>query len=300
MTEEIKLTFLGTAGSVPTSRRNSQSMWIQYKGENILVDCGEGTQRQMRKAKLNPCKLNGILITHWHSDHVLGLPGLLQTMNLSGYNKKLYIYGPKGIKKLVKDFLKFFFIKPRYDIEIKEAHGKFLEGGDFYLEAGKMKHGIACNGYNFVKKDMIRINKSKLKKSKLPNGPHMNKLKKGKNIIYKGKRYLAKNLTYKEKGKKISIILDTYFHAGISKFVKDADLFIIESTFEAGLEDMAREKKHMTSKQDAQIAKKAKVKKLILTHLSDRYDKDFNLILGGAKKIFKNSHLVKDLDVVKI
>ena len=95
MTEKIKITFLGTSGSVPSAMKNHPAILLTYQGENILIDCGEGTQRQFRKAKLNPCKINRILITHWHTDHILGLPGLIKTLALSGYKKQLYIYGPR-------------------------------------------------------------------------------------------------------------------------------------------------------------------------------------------------------------
>ena len=113
MAEKIKLTFLGTGSAIPTARRNHPATLLQYKDENILVDCGEGTQRQFRKAKLNPCKITRILISHWHGDHVLGLPGLLQTLNLNGYNGKLVLYGPKGSKQkfqeMVAPYLGFYW-----------------------------------------------------------------------------------------------------------------------------------------------------------------------------------------------
>src|SRR3989344_5690783 len=100
MTKEIKLTFLGTADAIPSKARNHTAILLSFGGENILVDCGEGTQRQFRKADLNPCKITKILITHWHADHVLGLPGLLKTMAMNGYNKKLVIYGDRKSTRL--------------------------------------------------------------------------------------------------------------------------------------------------------------------------------------------------------
>ena len=108
MTKKIELTFLGTSDAVPTKQRSHTSILLNYAGENILVDCGEGTQRQFRFAELNPCKITRILITHWHGDHVLGIPGILQTLALSGYNKTLYIYGPKGTKEFMQNLLKTF------------------------------------------------------------------------------------------------------------------------------------------------------------------------------------------------
>ena len=98
MTEKVEIVFLGTGSAVPTIRRNHPSIFLRYKDESILFDCGEGTQRQIRKAKLNPCKLTRLFITHWHGDHVLGIPGLLQTLALNNYNRELEIYGPKGTK----------------------------------------------------------------------------------------------------------------------------------------------------------------------------------------------------------
>ena len=119
----IKLTFLGTSDSIPTEERNHTSILLTYEGENILIDCGEGTQRQIRKAKLNPCKITRILITHWHGDHVLGIPGLLQTLSMSGYNKTLYIYGPEGTKKFMKELLKISHLLKTTKSMLKKFRG---------------------------------------------------------------------------------------------------------------------------------------------------------------------------------
>lgn len=296
----IKIVFLGTSDQIPSAERNHSSILLNYNGENILVDCGEGTQRQFRKAKLNPCKTTRLLITHWHNDHVLGIPGLLSTLALSGYNKTFFIYGPKGTKNFIRDLLKVFGFQRKYKIIVEDVEGKFFETKDFYLEAEKMEHGILCNAYSFVKKGMIRIDKTKLKKSKLPHGPLLQKLKQGKDIVYKGKKYLAKNLTFSEGDKKISFVLDTLDNKKIVPFVKDSDLLICESSFSSDLKEKAKEHLHLTSKQAGDIAKKSKSKKLILTHLSQRYERNQKKILNEVKKVFKNTFLVKDLDVVEV
>ncbi|MEK6913132.1 MAG: ribonuclease Z [Nanoarchaeota archaeon] len=295
----IKVIFLGTSGAVPTAERNHTSILLEYKDENILVDCGEGTQRQFRKAKLNPCKITRILITHWHGDHVLGLSGLLQTLSFSGYNKPLLIYGPKGTKEFVRNLLKTFYFQGKCPIEVEEVEGKFLETDDFYIKAESMSHGIPCNAYTFVKKDRIRIDKAKLKKTKL-EGPILKKLKEGKDVTYDGKKYLAKNLTYKETGRKVSFVFDTSFNSRIIPFVENSDLLICESTFDADMEEKAGEYKHLTAKQTAEIAKKSKSKKLVLTHISQRYNQNLKKILDSAKKGFKDSVLVRDLDVLEV
>jgi ribonuclease Z len=294
-----KIIFLGTSDAVPTAERNHTAILLEHDGENILIDCGEGTQRQFRKAKLNPCKITKILITHCHGDHILGISGLLQTLNFSGYNKPVLIYGPKGIKEFMKLVLQTFAFQGRYKIEVKEVEGKFFENDDFYLEAKSMTHGIPCNAYTFVKKNKIRINKEKLKKTPL-EGPILKKLKEGKDVVYKGKKYFAKDLIYEEKGEKISFILDTSLNTKIIPFAKDSDLLICESTFDSDSEERAKEYKHLTSNQAAEIAKKSKSKKLILTHISQRYSSNPKKILLSAKKVFKNSFLANDLDVFEI
>jgi len=296
----IKITFLGTADSIPSVNRNHSAILITYSGENILVDCGEGTQRQFRKAGLNPCKISKILITHIHGDHILGLPGLLKTLAMSGYNKKLEIYGPRGIKFFLKDLFKLFSMGNEFPIEVKEVEGVFFENPDFYLESKKMDHNVPCNAYSFVKKSQIRIDKEKLSKSKIPPGKHLLELKQGKNIQYNGKKYLLKDLTFKEEDKKITIILDTGLNSNSNILAKNSDILICDSSFGEDFKDKAKEHKHLTAGEAAGIAKKSKSKKLILTHISQRYDRRRKNILDEAKKIFKNSILVNDLDVLEL
>jgi ribonuclease Z len=302
MSEKIKLTFLGTADAIPSAKRNHTSILLNYKEENILIDCGEGTQRQFRKKKLNPCKVTRILITHWHGDHVLGIPGLLSTLAFSGYNKTLYIYGPQGTELSIKRILELFNFKRDYEIKVEEIKGEgriFFENDDFYLEAESMTHRIPCNSYTFVKKGLRKIDKKKLLKVKLPAGPLLKKLKEGENIIYQGKKFYSKDLTFEEKNKKISFVLDTSLNNKIVPFVKNSDLLICESTFGSELEEHAKKYKHLTSIQSAQIAKSAKVKELILIHISQRY-KNSKKILQEAKKIFKNVQIAEDFDRIEI
>ena len=299
----IKITFLGTSDAIPSKARNHPAVLISYKDENILVDCGEGTQRQFRKAGINPGKITKMLITHWHGDHVLGIPGILQTLAFSDYKKTLEIYGPVGTKKYIKQMMKTFVFSGKLNFKIFEINknGRFFDKREFFLEAQEMTHGCPCLAYNFVIAGKIRINKEKLKKLKIVSGPHLSKLKTGKDIFYKGKKYSSKNLTYTEPEKKISIVMDTTANSKIETFVKNSDILIIDSTYNAASEILAKEHKHMTSKQAATIAKNAKVKKLVLTHISQRYSKNSSELLNEAKKIFnKNVFLPKDLDKIEI
>jgi len=300
MSKKIKITFLGTGGMIPDEKRNHPAFLLTSQTENILVDCGEGTQIQFRRAKLNPCKITKILITHWHGDHTFGLPGLLRTLATSGYNKRLYIYGPRGFKKHMNEMFKAFGAVTEFEIKVKEVSGKFFENEDFYLEAESMVHVQPCNAYSFVLKGRKRIDKSKLKKYRIKPGKHLQKLKQGKGISHLGKKYRAKDLTFTEKGKKVSFVLDTVMNNKIVSFVKNSDVLICESTFDSSLKDKAKEYKHLTSKQAGEIAKKSKAKELYLVHISQRYSKDNKKILNEAKKIFKKTHIPKDLDVVGV
>ena len=140
----------------------------------------------------------------------------------------------------------------------------------------------------------------KLKKAKLPSGPLLQKLKEGKNISYGKKKYLVKDLTYKEEDKKVCFVVDTRMNKKIVPFVKNSNLLICETTFGKDLVSDAKEKGHLTSVQAGEIAKKSKVKKLVITHVGSRYDKDVDFILKETKKVFKNSVLVKDLDSLEV
>jgi ribonuclease Z len=299
----MKLTFLGTSDAIPTATRNHSAALLTYDGENILVDCGEGTQRQFKKAKISPTKITRLLITHWHGDHILGIPGLIQSLGLMGYKKTLYIYGPKGTKKYMKELMRTFVYAGdnRYPIKVQEvSNSKFLETKDFYLESKPMTHKTPCNAYCFVKKGKLRIDKKKLKKFKIPSGPLLGKLKQGKDIKYKGKIYKASQLTYKQNETKISFVFDTTLNPRIVPFVKNSTILISEATFLEELKATAKSYGHLTAKQAAEIAKKSNSKKLILTHISQRYEKNLDAILKEAKKTFKNSSLAKDLDVVEV
>lgn len=294
------MTFLGTGAMIPNEKRNHPAFLLSYKEENILIDCGEGTQVQFRKAKLNPCKITRILITHWHGDHTFGLPGLLRTLETSGYNKKLIMYGPKGFKKHMEEMFVAFGSIDKYQIQILEVAGKFFENQDFYLEADKMIHVQPCNAYSFVLKNKSKINKAKMKKLKLPPGKHIQDLKMGKDIVLSGKRFKAKDFVFKEESKKITVVLDTVMNKNAIALAKDADLLVCEATFGKDQSHLAREYQHLTSTQAAEIAKKANVKKLVVTHLSDRYSKNPTPILSEAKKVFKNSSFANDLDVLTV
>jgi ribonuclease Z len=302
MASKIKVTFLGTSAQIPSPRRNHTAILLTYNQENILIDCGEGTQTQFRKAKINPGKLTKILITHIHGDHTFGLPGLLNTLSFSEYKKTLHIYGPKGFRDFMKEFLSMFKIERNFKVEVHEItnSGKIFENEEFELHSEKMQHGIPANAYYFKLKDKLRINKEKIKKVKITDVKSLKNLKQGKDITHNKKKYKNSQLTYIEPGKKVSFVLDTLYNDKIIPFVKDSDLLICESTYCSDKKEMAEEHKHLTAEQAGKIAKKGKVKKLILTHISGRYELKDKYVLGESKKFFENIKIAKDFDSFEI
>jgi ribonuclease Z len=299
--EKINITFLGTSDSLPTKNRNHTSILLSYKSENILVDCGEGTQRQLKKANLSPLKITKILITHWHGDHILGLPGLFQTLALLGYSKMLQIYGPKGTKKFISEIMKMFIFVDRIKYQVHEvSNSTIINEIDYKIEAFPLKHTKYSNGYAFIENEKLRIDKKKLAKLKLPHSPLLKKLTQGKDIIIKNKKIKSSSLTYKQDGRKVSFIFDTAFENSIISKVKNSNLIISESTYMKNDSALARKHNHLTSTQAAQIAKKSKSKSLILTHIAGRYEHKFSDILKEVKNIFKQSSIAKDLDSISL
>lgn len=296
----MKITFLGTSASVPTKDRNHTAIVLSFKNENILLDCGENTQRQLTIAGISAPRITKILISHWHGDHVLGLPGLISTLASTGNLKPIEIYGPKGTKKYFNFMMKSFLDNHRLKIKVIEVNeGIFFKSEDFYLEAAKLKHPIPCLAFSFVEKDKRKVSKEYLKKVGLPSGPIIRNLQLGKNIKFKGKTIKAKDATYVKEGRKLTFISNAGLSPSCIKISKNADILICESTFADDLKDKAIEYEHLTARQAATIAKKAKAKKLFLTHFSPRYT-DVSLMEKEAKSVFKNVVCAKDFMVFSL
>lgn len=295
----MKLVFLGTGGMVPTKQRNVMSMYLEYGGQGILIDCGEGTQRQMSLANINRLKIKKILITHWHGDHVAGLIGLIQTLGNVDNPSRIDLYGPKQTKHYMSHLLKSCSFDLRADLHIHEIEPTkqepitFFENEHFSLQAANMLHKIECLGYSFIEKNKRNIQLEKVKELGLEQGPLLGKLQKGQSITINNKTISPDDVSTIKQGKKITFILDTTFTPAIRNIAKDADLLISEANYESSLKEKAQEYKHMTAQDVASIAKEAKVKRLILTHFSQRY-KSVESIQKEAQEIFPNTACAYD------
>lgn len=253
-------------------------MYLEYKGEGILFDCAEGTQRQMRICGISLAKVHKILISHWHGDHILGLPGLLLTIASLELNRKVEIYGPRGSKKAFQSLFGGIEFEHKFNIIITEVgEGKVFENDDYAIESLPMKHPVPCVGYSFIEKDRRRINVEAVKKLGIPDGPVLGKLQRGENVEWKNKKVLADDVTRTIKGRKLTFITDTIPNANCAVLAANADVLVIDSTYTSELADKAKEHGHLTALEAAQIASSAGVKKLVLTHFSARYKNTIEL-----------------------
>ena len=295
----IRVTFLGTGCMQPTKNRNHAGILLSYKNENILMDCGEGIQRQMRFAGVKPAKITKLLITHWHGDHVFGIPGLLSAMGADKADKTLKIYGPVGSKNYIEHMFKSFAAKEIIGHEVIEVtKGTIFESDDFILEAQPLKHSVHCIGFSFIEKDRRRIIVGTAEKLGL-RGPILGRLQQGEDVIMDGKKIKSKDLTYRVIGKKISYISDTLPCDGADKLARDADLLISEGTHLDDIKEKTAKVMHLTVKQAALIASENNAKKLIITHISPRY-KAPSEALAEAKIYFDNSKVAEDFMTIKI
>ena len=248
-------------------------------------------------------QISKIFITHFHGDHFLGIPGLIQTMQLNDRDIPLHIYGPKGISQLVKQLLSLGYFKPKYRIISHEIdEGNDVDFKDYTISALKVNHGIPAFAYALEEKMRPgKFDKPKALDLGIPEGPLFSKLQRGEAITLKNGKKINpdKVLGPPRKGRKIVFSGDTRPVNNMIKFAKDADVLIHEATFDSTLPDIPLEYGHTTAFQAGEIAKKANVEKLFLTHISPRYLNDKE-IENDARKAFKNASVARDFEEFEI
>jgi len=297
----LELIFLGTGGSTPTRERNLPSVVIKYDSELLMFDCGEGTQRQMGLVRLSPAKKMKIFISHMHGDHVFGLPGLIQSMALLGRQNSLEIYGPKGVKdfvELVNETVQFNVTFPIRIHEVKA--GKIDDAERYEVRAAWADHVVPCIAYSFAERPRPgKFHVQVARRLGVPEGPLWKMLQMGKAVRVKGKRIDPRLVVGPPKpGIKVVYATDTRPSRRVASLASNADVLIHDGTFDGSLEEKAGPDGHSTASQAAKVAKAARVRKLVLTHISARY-RDPSILLREAKKIFRSTVVARDLMTIK-
>lgn len=305
----MELEFLGTGAGVPAKHRNVSGIAFKLLDERNAVwlfDCGEGTQMQILRTNIRPRKIEKIFITHLHGDHIFGLPGLISSRSFQGGNETLEIYGPKGIKNFIQTALKISQTRLSYNIKFFEIEneGLIFKDQQFQVYCQKLDHGITSYGYRVVEADHEgELQVAELQKLGVAPGPIYGRLKKGETVtLADGRQLSGKDFVgAAKKGRIVTILGDTRRTQSAIELARGADALVHESTFNKNEAQMAKAYFHSTTHQAADVAKRAGVKQLLLTHISARYlGKDAVGLETEAKEIFPNTKIVKDFDVIEI
>ncbi|WP_410507264.1 ribonuclease Z [Methanosarcina hadiensis] len=294
----LRIIFLGTGGSLPTRNRNPSAVIINFKGELLLFDCGEGTQQQMMRAKTGMMSLSSIFISHFHADHFLGIPGLIQTMSFLGRKEPLTIYGPEGTKEFTEFFKILGYCNLKYEVRgVELSPGDIVEGKDYVVRALRTEHSIPSLGYALIENPRPgRFNRARAVGLGVPPGPLFAKLQKGSPVEVDGKIIMPEEVVGAPRpGRKVIYTGDTRPCEEVLEASRDADILIHDGSFADEMADWAGESMHSTAGEVAALAKEAGVRKLVLTHVSSRYTDDVEPILKDSKKVFENVIVAEDL-----
>jgi len=295
----VKLTILGCYAATPRTLTNPTSQVLEIKNHMFLIDCGEGTQVQLRKHKIKFSRINHIFISHLHGDHFFGLPGLISTFRLLGRDKEMHVYGPKGIKEAITLLLKLgdsWTNYPLYFHELKSKESETVyEDEKVSVKTIPLDHRVYTNGYLFREKlgerklDINAVTEYGIDKAYFQN------IKNGKDVVLDSGERIANSLLSFDppKPKSYAFCSDTAFKPAIVPLISGVDTLYHEATFLESEAQLAVKTKHATAKEAAQIAKEAKVGTLVLGHYSTRY-KSISLFKEEAQQIFENVELADD------
>lgn len=295
----INLTILGCHSATPRVNAFPTSQYLEINNNHFLIDCGEGTQRQMRKYKVGFSKINHIFISHLHGDHFYGLVGLLSTYGILSREKEMHIFGPKGIKAATLQMLKVSESHAKFNMIFHELSSKkselIYEDEKVTVHTIPLTHRVYTNGYLFKEKEKPR----KLNMLNISGYPEIDKadylnIKAGRDVQLASGEVISNSAITLAPSKALSFAFcsDTSYKPDIVPIIKDVDLLYHEATFLADRQDLAKKTKHSTSLEAAQIAKEANVGQLVVGHYSGRYP-DTSLFQKEAETVFKNVALAK-------
>ncbi len=294
----IEAIVLGSSCSIPTRDRNLPALLIKRKTSRVLFDCGEGTQRQLMIARLKFMRIDHVFITHWHADHFAGLLGLVQTMNLEGRERPLYVYGPRGTPRFVRRLLSIGYYDNPFEVMARTMRpgSRVVVDDGVTVRAYRTDHRVPSIGLVYQEEDTLHLDPERARSLGVRDPRMLGRLKEGEAISVNGKRITPEMVLSRKRGRKIVYTGDTRPTRETVKAARGADVLFHDATF-ASEHDRARETAHTTARDAARIAKEAGVKMLVLTHISRRYTSEKNSprkLLEEAKKIFPNTVLAED------
>jgi ribonuclease Z len=297
---DLDLVFFGTSGSVPTAQRAPSALLVRRGSERLLVDCGEGTQRQMLRSTVGLVELREVFLTHYHADHYLGLPGMLKTFALRGREADLTVYGPPGLVDLF-GALKRIFGKLTYGLDLEELQpGDVLERDGYKLVMFAPAHGVSSVGYALV--EAPRPGRFDLEAADAlgVEPPQRGLLQRGEAVELQDGRVVTPDavLGPPRPGRKLVIAGDTAPSPVVLEAAREAEVLVHEATFLDEERERARETAHSTAVDGAELARDADVALLALTHLSNRYFGPE--VVREARTIFPETVVPKDFDVIEI
>ena len=294
----LSLLLLGTSASRPTIERNVSSLALVREGETMLFDCGEGTQRQMMRYGVS-FSLADIFFTHFHADHLIGLIGLLRTLALQGRTEPMRLFGPAGAERMLRRAVTFGFDRLSFPVEITEFETDFrLTRGDYDIVAFPVSHGpTRAVGYALVEHERKgRFDPDEARRLGVPEGPLWGQLHRGQAVtLADGSVVTPETIVGQPRiGRRVVITGDTRPSDATVEWATDADVLVHEATFSEEERDRAAETGHSTAREAADVARRAGVRRLVLTHFSARYSRDATELEREAKAVFRDVTVGKD------
>jgi ribonuclease Z len=285
----MKFTFLGTSSMVPTKERNVSAVFAEHLGDCYLFDCAEGTQRQMNIAGLNRHRVDTILLSHWHGDHVSGLIGLLQTKSKVPDPDDVIIVGPEGSEEHVAHLMETCYFHLSFDVSVievpREEAGPVLERDRTVVSAAYLDHGVPCVGFRVEEKTKRRVDMDRLREEGVDEGPHIGDLQRGQDIQVDGRTFDADTYTYMPETVSVGYVVDSRPCDSAVSLVSGVDALISEATFDDEHRGRAEEYKHMTAREAGELADASGVNRLFLTHFSQRF-RDTSKLEDEASEVF--------------
>ena len=300
---ELRLIFLGTGSGRPTPKRNVSAMYLRFGGRAVLFDCGEGTQMQLLHSGARSSRLDAICISHFHGDHINGLPGFIGTMGLSGHTDPLTLIGPRGMPKYLRALHDLSILRPGFVVDVVEnREGLLLERDDYTLEGVKLSHRLPTHGFIFRERDLLgRFDLEKARALEIPAGPLYGRLQRGEAVQLDDGREISPDQVVgpTRRGRSVAYMCDTRPSERVGEAVAGVDVLVHEATYLHEFASQARERGHSTVREAAEVARDAQVDELVLTHISPKHGSKRE-ILREAREVFAQTRLANDFDTIDV